>query len=449
MVAKKVIGYEFNRDFYLDILDRHVLYRGKPLSDPLTAKELEILEFFFMRRDETIHCELIAPLNDVIRSPVQRHPIADYIHKINRKLGLKTNDLFKNVRRFGYRLEANNVRPRYNSDLEEAGDLAATSHMHFNEHTLPSLLATAEHSRKALAINPRGLAELNIELAYSCINLSHVGYCTELPTKGMPEAKAAAEAALAVNPRSARAYGVLGLISLIYEYRWDEAEMLLKKAVGLDPKEASSLLSYAHLLVARGDVEEGLRYMEQAAHVDPTNKLIYSSWGWLCLFAGDLDRANELTKDAIFRFPEFPKAHVMRALVLEEQRQYKDALKEFKRALELEKMIPFPLAGIGHLYGKMGKRRLAHSVLRDLSRLHKEGRTAYVSGYCQALIYAGLGENDLCLAALEKSYDQRCDWLIHLAVEPRWSAIRDEARFKKLMAKIGFQQARSARDWDG
>ena len=444
MVADKIIGYDFHGGFYADLPNRRVLYRGQLLPEPLTAMEFRVLEFFLDVPNKTIPPEKVVPLNEESHN-AQRHPVGDYIYKINRKLGLKVDELFKGVRGLGYRFECHNVRPRYESDLEEAGDLAATSHMHFNEHTLPTLLATEEHTRKALAINPHGLPELNIERAYACINLSHVGYCRKLPTEGMPEAKAAAETALAVNPNSARAYGVLGLVVLIYEYKWDEAETLLKKAIEIDPKEASSLLSYAHLLVARGDFEQGLMHMEQAARVNRTDKLIYSSWGWLCLFAGDLVRADKLMKDAVYRFPEFPKAHVMRGLVLEELGQYEDALKEFELALELERMIPFPLAALGHLYGKMGKRRLAQSVLRDFSKLHKEGRAAYVSGYCQALIYAGLGENELCLSALEKSYDQRCDWLIHLAVEPRWSGVRDDPRFHKLMKKVGLQQARSAK----
>jgi len=240
----------------------------------------------------------------------------------------------------------------------------------------------------------------------------------------------------------AAAYGVLGLISLIYEYRWKEAETLLNEAIDADPKEASSLYSYAHLLIARGATDEGLKRIEEAVRVSPIDKLIYSCRGWLYLFAGKLDRADQLTQDAIFRFPEFPKAHFMRGLVLEELEEYDEALKAFKKALRLEERIPYMLAGLGHLYGKMGKRKLAYSVLHDISKLHEDGETAYVSGYCQALVHAGLGEDELCLAALEKSYDQRCDWLIHLAVEPRWSAIRKSPRFRKLMKKIGLQAAR-------
>jgi hypothetical protein len=112
-----------------------------------------------------------------------------------------------------------------------------------------------------------------------------------------------------------------------------------------------------------------------------------------------------------------------------------------QRALQLEEDVPHMMAGLGHLHGKMGNRKLAESILRNLTALKEQGKTAYLSGYCQALIYAGLNQDQMCLAALEGSYDQHCDWLIHLNVEPRWKRIRNEVRFKKLMAKVGLPQA--------
>jgi tetratricopeptide (TPR) repeat protein len=443
METKNVIGYEFYRHYYADVVGSCVFYDERPLKVPLTALEFEVLEFFLRHPNKTLHPNSITPLGK--RDPGQRHPIADYICKINNKLDLDPDTLFKNIRKVGYRLEAEDVRPRYDTDLEEASDLYATSRLHFNEHTFTTLRATVEQSRKALALNPNGSTGPNITLAYACINLCHVGYGAELPEKGMPEARRAAEGALAKNPKSAAAFGVLGLLSLIYGYHWTEAEALLKKAIDLDPKESSALLSYAHLLICRGDVEEGLKCIEQAVRVDPTDKLMYSSWGWLCLFAGDLDRADRLTKESVFRFPEFPKAHFMRGLVLEELGKYDQALTAMKRALQLEENVPHMMAGLGHLYGRMGKRKLAQSVLRHLSSQHKRGETAYLSGYWQALIYAGLQEHQMCLTALEKSYKQHCDWLIHLAVEPRWKKVRNEIRFKKLMAKVGLPQAKSVR----
>src|SRR3954468_9094767 len=96
MDTKQVIGYEFHRDFYADLISRRVFCDGKPLRTPLTAKEFEVLEFFLMHPNETLHPELITPLAAGPGSV--RHPIADYVHKINRKLGVEANSLIKNIR---------------------------------------------------------------------------------------------------------------------------------------------------------------------------------------------------------------------------------------------------------------------------------------------------------------------------------------------------------------
>src|SRR5262249_31757611 len=105
---------------------------------------------------------------------------------------------------------------------------------------------------------------------------------------------------------------------------------------------------------------------------------------------------------------------------------------------------------LGHIYGKLGHRSKAASYLRQISLLFEQKKTAYVSGYCQALIHAGLGHAKECLAALNVAFDQRCDWLIHLGVEPRWPSVRHLPQFRQLMKKVGVPDVshpkRNARD---
>src|SRR5262249_14899268 len=150
----------------------------------------------------------------------------------------------------GYRLDAD-VRPISSVDRQQAGELYITAKSNFNDHTDITMRAVVQHCLDVLKLNPHGLPEINMTLAYAYINLGHVGYCAELPADTMPKAKQAAEAMLAEVPESAAAYGVLGLIALIWEYDWNRAEALLKKAVTLDRRESAALLTYAHLLIIK------------------------------------------------------------------------------------------------------------------------------------------------------------------------------------------------------
>ena len=59
---EKVIGYEFYRDFFADGKGRRVLVKGKPIQEPLTLKEFEVLEFFLKHPKEVIPRNSVEPL---------------------------------------------------------------------------------------------------------------------------------------------------------------------------------------------------------------------------------------------------------------------------------------------------------------------------------------------------------------------------------------------------
>src|SRR5579862_6793457 len=100
MDSLATIGYEFGVDLYADCIERRIIRSGKRLRKPLTAKEFEILIFFLDRPKQVIPRADVSPLNDVHRST--RHPLDDYLSKINIKMGWKANQHFILIRKVGY-----------------------------------------------------------------------------------------------------------------------------------------------------------------------------------------------------------------------------------------------------------------------------------------------------------------------------------------------------------
>jgi tetratricopeptide (TPR) repeat protein len=431
MGASRVIGYEFHRLFYADLEKHEVLWDGKVLERPLTSKEFDVLAFFLQHANEVIPREKVEPLQDAYHG---REPVDDYLSKIKNKLGSEGERCFRTVRKIGYEFIAR-VQPRYALEREDAGSLYQASQVHFNQQTRASLTIALDQSAQAMRENPRGLAESHITRAYVLINLCHDVMSARLPSECMPEAQDEAKAALDSDQR-AGALGILGLIALIYDYDWVEAEKLMNEALVLDPRHAATLLSLAHLLISKGDRERGLDAIDRAVRSDPTDQIIYASWGWPHLLAGDSERAVHLGEQAIQHFPLLPPAHFMLGQAYEALKKADKAIASYERALELE-IFPGVLAALGHIHGTLGHRKRAESYLRRISQLHEQKATAYVSGYCRALVHAGLGQVKECLAALDVAYDQRCDWLMHLGVEPRWSPVRHLDRFQRLMRKVG------------
>jgi tetratricopeptide (TPR) repeat protein len=432
MSERTIIGYRFGDGFEADTDNRLVYFQGV-LRPKVKGKLFDVLQFFLERPGKAIERSAIQPLSEIFY-PRQRQPIDDYISRLRDALGTE-HKVFETVRGTGYRLECR-VTPIFKADRDEANILYRISSLHFNDHTTLSMRAALVQALKGLeSPDPDTRIRSNIIAAWCYLNLSTVAYCQELPSKVLPQAKAHAEKALSEDPHCAEALGILGLIALIFEFDWLSAEESFEKALKIDPDEQATLHAYAHWLISRGDFQKGLECAQRAVIADPTDKIVEVSLGWFYMFAGQRKKAEETTESSVFRFPEHPPAHFIRGLVLEQRGDYDEARESYQRALTLD-CLPIFIAALGHLEGTLGNKSVARAALSQLRELHKQGHIKYKPAYCDALIYAGLGDKERALKALEEAYDQKCDWLIHLAVEPRWNEIRNDIRFQKLMEKV-------------
>ena len=425
--TQQPIGYKFRR-YYADLQRRTVLRNERPVH--LTRKQFDILHFFLQKPRQIVARADIAPLQ--AKGRIGREPADDYIKMLRSKLGW---DCFTTHRGIGYRFDVD-VESVFRADRQEANALHQISLLHFNEHTVSSITTSREISARAVKIDPDVTAEVHITTAYDQINLGHAAFSVELPSEVMPNARIEAETALAKEPKLASAHGVIGLISLVYDYNWREAERSFMHALDLNPNETATLLSYAHFLVCSGRTQEATTAVETASGLVPTDQLIQTSVAWIHLFAGQLEMALERAEDAREKFPRFAPGYMILGWVQEACGEYLAAKKSYKTSLELDR-TPIALASLGHLYALMGNVGMAKLSLKNLIKLYRSGRIAYMSGYCQALILVGLKRYSSALSALERAYHERCDWLIHLRVDSRWAPLHKQKRFIALAERVG------------
>jgi len=421
------IGYKFDGGFYADLSRRMVLYDNTEIQSPLLSAEFDVL-LAFLKKPRTV----IRRSETALGRQTNRRALDDYVSKIEKKLPVK--GLFQTIRGVGYRFEAD-VTPVYETQSREGQELYKASELHFNLHRVDSMRHAVSQALGALERDPSS-ADAYITLAYSYISLSQAAFAAELPSAAIPKAHDAASRALSLSPNNARAKGILGLIALIYEYDWARGEELLQQALALNPGEVGTLLAYAHLLVSSGRVDRAFELIERAVRSDPSDMIVYASWGRIHLLGGDGAGAIDLGRQAVNIYPQLPPAHLLLGLAYETAGLTADAFKHYRLSLNLETSA-FGLACLGYLYGKVGMRKDAQTILRTIEDLAEKRVFAYLPRYCQALIQIGLGENDKCLQLLRAAHDQRCDWLIHLGVEPRWSPIRKTSGFQTLMRKVG------------
>jgi len=112
---------------------------------------------------------------------------------------------------------------------------------------------------------------------------------------------------------------------------------------------------------------------------------------------------------------------------------YAEAISELVKAREISEGNSETVASLGHVYAISGQPGAARELRAALER---QSRQSYVPAFSLALVYAGLGEKDRALDALEKGYEERDVHMMFLKVDPRWDDFRADPRFVELMRRM-------------
>jgi tetratricopeptide (TPR) repeat protein len=115
-----------------------------------------------------------------------------------------------------------------------------------------------------------------------------------------------------------------------------------------------------------------------------------------------------------------------------------EAISEYQKAIEVSNGDQDATASLAHAFAAIGRRAEAKKILHDLE---KKPKSAYVSPYMIAAIYAGLGDKDKAFEFLERAYQERSlDISWHIKADLRIDNLRSDPRFQELVRRVGYAQ---------
>lgn len=250
-----------------------------------------------------------------------------------------------------------------------------------------------------------------------------------------PKAKAAAIRALEIDPTLAEAETSLATAKFNYDWDWTGAEEGFKRAIQLDPSYATAYQRYSLYLIALGRFDESFDQIKKARELEPLSISINASFGWRLYLAREFDRSIAQLRDTLEMDPSYEWAHLILGQAYEQKGEYNLAIEELRKAVELSHSSPLMISALAHAYALSGN----HSdALKLLAQLEALSRKQYVSPFYVAVVYLGLGKNDLATKWLEKAYDDRSNGLVFLKVEPELDPLRSDPRFVSLLRKLNF-----------
>lgn len=271
-----------------------------------------------------------------------------------------------------------------------------------------------------------------------CFNmLGNYGFLP--PIKVHLPARSAALRALELDEQSAEAHRALAQMAWNYEFDWEAAEREYITAAQLNPQSSLVLWWYGTFLGIQARFDEGLVHLRRARELDPLAVNIIAITGWMHYFARQYEEAIPYYREVLAIDPYSVMTHWMLGEALVELGQFDDGIASLEHALFLSGRSARFAAYLGYACGKAGRLGEAERLLRDL-----EGRrqTEYIPAYFIALIHAGQRNIGSALNWLERAWDERDTMLRDLLIDPPWECIRDEPRYRALLANIGLSERR-------
>jgi len=190
------------------------------------------------------------------------------------------------------------------------------------------------HFRDAIRIDPKYAA------AYAAIANEKIVqslFSTAPKKEIVNEARTAIEAAKALDPDIAEIYTSEGALKFYFDWDWKGAVESYKKALELDPGNATIYIRYSSTLADVGRYKEALPLADKAVKLDPVSISSLHNLGWTNLVASNFKKSTEAFAKALELHPNWIWGHIKKAYGHVYLKEYDKALYHAGRAEQLFK----------------------------------------------------------------------------------------------------------------
>jgi tetratricopeptide (TPR) repeat protein len=373
----------------------------------------------------------------LIEAKTQEHLWAEtYDKKLNHIFELQDDIAFniaKELRITLLDIEKSNIEKRSTQNIE-AYNTYLKGRYYWNMRTPENLVKGMEYFQYATEVDSNfALAHAGIADSYHLL----CSYGTLPPKVGFPKAKEAALMAIKMDENLAEGYNALAAINLLYTWDWDACERAFKKAVELNPRNVQTYSWYALYFQIQKEFGRAFELVEKAITLDPLSAIARTDMGQVNYHAGNYKQAIEeyqksleLDSNYVYTYAYLGQAYAMNG----EQAAAEIA---FEKAVHLTREPdPATLSGLAYVYALRGKTGQARSII---ARLTATDNPFYIHPMYIASIYGALGEIDQAFDWLEKGFNDRSEWMIYLQVEPMLYPLYGKEKFMNLVQRMKFK----------
>lgn len=292
----------------------------------------------------------------------------------------------------------------------------------------------AARYRRAIEMEP-WFAEAWAGLAHADVMRS---FFEPNPAQAIADSDAHARRALELDGNSAAGQAALGH-SYWHQWRWQEAGDALRRAVDADDRSAIAHQLLGLYLASVGRVDEARRHARRAVDLQPISGLLNYALAQVYLQTGDFDAAVRQAEHTLLIDRNYP--HVFATLARGQMQlgRYTAAAETLEAAWRIGPSDDIDVWH-GYLLARMGRADEARSILGR----RRAGRQRPRNSIGEAAMFLALGEPDAALEVLDEAVDARLRGLLWLESSPELRSLRDDPRFRALLARVRGQEAAAA-----
>jgi serine/threonine-protein kinase len=258
------------------------------------------------------------------------------------------------------------------------------------------------------------------------------------PQQAQERSRVAALRAIALDDSLADAHAVLGVY--LHAYDWDSngAERELRRAIELDPNDATARFYYGIFLRSIGRLDEAVAQQATAIELDPLVPAFNETLAFTLLRAGRADEAFARVRTGLELDSTYWRAHAVLGSIFEFTHRYDEAIREYERANQLAGPSAHRTTGdLARVLALMGRE---HEARRLLSVLQARAARANIYEPAVATAFHALGDDDAAYDWLDHAFRQRQPELRFEAGDPRFGPMFADPRFLDLLRRLGLSR---------
>ncbi len=315
----------------------------------------------------------------------------------------------------------------------DAYQLYVKGRFYLAQRTPESIYKALDQLNQAIVKDPT-YAQAHSGLAYAYILLFDRGWIS--PGEASPKIRSAAQRAIELDPTMAEPHASLAALKELADWDWAGAEDEYRKAIGLNPNDATSHHWYALLLENMGRFTEALTEIEKALALDPASPQSNANHAGILIDMHRNDVALAEVNRLIAANPEFPVNYGTRGDLYWRMGNQEAAVADYATSLKKDGRVEWA----EKFSAGYRKAKLNGACTEMIEVLKNESQKEYVSPNEVARYYGMMGDRDHTFEWLEKGYTGRASRMEYLKVEAYLEPFHSDPRYIDLLKRMGLPQ---------